>query len=618
VVVAPTAFTDFTPLQLEPRGTKTITQYEMHACEEVGLVKFDVLGIRNLAILGAAVKIIEETNKVKIDLVKLPKDDQKTFAMLTRGETMGVFQLGGAGMTKWLKELRPNRIEDIMVMIALFRPGPMANIPEFIARKNGQSRVTYLHPKMKDFLEKSYGILVYQEDVLFTALTLAGYNWETVDKLRTAIGKKIPEEMAKQHEIFVEGCRTHSGMSRDEAERIWELFVPFQGYGFNKAHAASYGIVSYQTAYLKAHYPVEYMAALLTAESNDLDKIAAAVEECRRMRIAVWPPDINKSGVGFVIEGKGVRFGLSAIKNVGEVAIKVILQERKKGEFKSLTDFCRRVEGQKVNKKVLESLIKVGAMDDFGKRAALLACLDAIRDRANRRQKEVSSGQESLFGEEEVKVETVNNDNLPETEEFSQKEKLGLERELLGLYLTEHPLKEIMEQVTGLQMPRIGDLKERVNQQVRVGGIIAEVRVVTTKRTNQEMAFAKIEDGSESVEAVIFPRTFDEYRNLWVKDQAVVVGGKVERREERLSLLIDTAVALEKFSQGKEKEMRIAANISANKLVQLNKVLRENPGEDRVILVFVNERGEEKRMPVSFGVKYGGALKQQVGEITGG
>ncbi|MFH1840816.1 MAG: DNA polymerase III subunit alpha [Candidatus Shapirobacteria bacterium] len=615
VVVSPQVITDYTPLQLEPKGTKTITQYEMHACEEVGLVKFDVLGIRNLSILGAAVEIIEKTNQVKIDLINLPQNDKKTFEMLARGETMGVFQLGGSGMTKWLKELKPNRIEDIMVMIALFRPGPMANIPEFIARKNGQRRVSYLHPKMKTFLEKSYGLLVYQEDVLFTALALAGYSWESVDKLRTAIGKKIPEEMAKQHEIFVEGCQKTSGMKRQEAEEIWELFVPFQGYGFNKAHAASYGIVSYQTAYLKAHYPVEYMTALLTAESNDLDKVAMAIEECRRMKISVLPPDINKSEIGFTIEGRSIRFGLSAIKNVGEVAIRVILVERGKEEFKTLTDFCRRADGQKVNKKVLESLIKVGAMDRFGKRSALLAASDNIRGKASKAQKESASGQTSLFSREEIKMEVVSNDALPEMEELPRREKLSLEKELLGLYLTEHPLKEALEQVATLHMLKIGDLKGKENQRVRIGGMISDLRIVTTKKTNQEMAFARIEDESESIEAVIFPKIFSENRALWVKDRVLIIHGRVERREEKLSFLIDTALPLEKADRETDREVRIPASISPNKLIQLNKLLKENTGEDKITLVFFNEKGEERRMPLSFGVNYGSELIRKIKEI---
>ena len=277
--------TNYTPLQLEPKGTKIITQYEFHACEEIGLVKFDILGIRNLSILGAARDLIEKERNIHIDLNQLPVNDTKTFAMLARGETMGTFQLGGSGMTKWIKELKPNRVEDLMIMIALFRPGPMANIPEFIARKNKKAVVSYLHPKMKDFLDKSYGILVYQEDIMFTAMEMAGYTWKTVDKLRKAIGKKLPKEMAEEHTVFIEGCVKTSGMTKEEAENIWNLFVPFQGYGFNKAHAASYGLVSYQTSYLKAHYPVEYMTALLTAESGDTEK------NCRSHKR--MPPDEN-------------------------------------------------------------------------------------------------------------------------------------------------------------------------------------------------------------------------------------------------------------------------------------------------------------------------------------
>ncbi|MGB9637269.1 MAG: DNA polymerase III subunit alpha, partial [Microgenomates group bacterium] len=425
VVVSPSKMTDYCPLQLEPNGTKIITQYEMHACEDIGLVKFDILGIRNLSILNAAVEIIERETGQSIDLEHLPENDKTTFEMLARGETMGVFQLGGSGMTKWLKELKPNRIEDLMVMIALFRPGPMANIPEFIARKNKKSKVSYLHPKMEKFLEKSYGLLVYQEDVLFTALELAGYNWETVDKLRTAIGKKIPAEMAKQHDIFVEGCQKYSQMTKEEAEKIWNLFVPFQGYGFNKAHAASYGIVSYQTAYLKAHWPVEYMTALLTAESDNTEKIMEGIAECKRMGIVVLPPDINKSGSGFIIEknekslnGKAIRFGLNAIKNVGEAALEEILGSREKGgPFKNFSDFYLRVGGQKVNRKVLESLIKAGAMDSFGRRSAMLAGLDQLRNKCDQILKRKSEGQVSLFSGEDKDSLSVPKDDFPAIEE---------------------------------------------------------------------------------------------------------------------------------------------------------------------------------------------------------
>lgn len=539
VVVSPTPMTDYTPLQFEPKGTKIITQYEMHACEDVGLVKFDILGIRNLSILGAAIEIIEKMHQTKIDLSKIPLDDKKTFAMLAAGNTMGTFQLGGSGMTKWLKELKPTRLEDIMVMIALFRPGPMANIPEYIARKHNKNPIKYLHPKMEKFLDKSYGILVYQEDILFTALEIAGYTWATVDALRQAIGKKKPKEMAQQHEIFIKGCIEHSKLSAEEAEKLWELFVPFQGYGFNKAHAASYGIVAYQTSYLKAHYPVEYMTALLTAESGDEDKIAEALSECRRMKIPVLPPNINKSTIGFTIDQDTIRFGFSAIKNVGAAAMESILAARKSGPFSSLSDFSRRVDLQKVNKKTLESLIKAGAMDSFGKRAAMLAVLEKLIAESHKLAKQVSSGQTGLFG----LTQEENSFSLPDLEELPKEELLAFELEFLGFYLSEHPAQKALDKITDMVTHEISELTEELHagKNITTGGLITGIRKVFTKAKNEEMAFVTIagRDGTK-LDCVVFPKLYLASHDLCRENIVVVCTGKLDSRDERLSLVVDT------------------------------------------------------------------------------
>ena len=399
VVVAPTKLTDFAPIQKEPSGEKIITQYEMHACEDVGLIKFDVLGIRNLSILGNAIKIVKDTRGVDIDLQKIDINDKKTFEMLSRGETMGTFQLNGSGMTKFLKELKPTRVEDIMAMVALYRPGPLAVIPEYISRKNNPKLVKYLDPRMEKFLDMSYGLIVYQDDLLFCAIDLAGYSWEEADKFRKAVGKKIPEEMAAQKDKFIKGI-IENGQTKKFAEELWLLFEPFQSYGFNKAHAASYGMVAYYTAYMKANYPVEYMSALLTAESSDSVKISQAVHECRRIGIGVFPPDINESETDFtIVNTKDIRFGLSAVKNVGAIAIENILEARKLGLFLSFTDFVNRVDGRKVNKRVLESLIKVGAMENFGKKTALLAAIDMIKTKLSKSKD--NNGQSGLFSEED-------------------------------------------------------------------------------------------------------------------------------------------------------------------------------------------------------------------------
>src|SRR3989338_7866759 len=338
IVISPKPLTEYVPIQFDPKGEDNlITQYDMYTVGEdgIGLTKLDFLGIRNLAILENTVSLVRKHRKIEIDIEKIPFDDKKTFAMLAKGETEGLFQLNGTGMTKYLMDLKPTTIHDINAMVALYRPGPINNIPEFIARKQGRSKIKYFHPKAEKFLAKSYGILVYQEDLLFTAMELAGYNWESVDKFRKAVGKKIPAEMAKQHEIFVQGCQTHSGMSKGEAEQIWNLFEPFQGYGFGKAHAACYGRVAYQTAYMKANFPAEYMCAVLTAEAGDTEKISEIISESQRMGIAVLPPNINSSYKDFTViksEKDQIRFGLLTIKNLGENIADAIIAERERSE----------------------------------------------------------------------------------------------------------------------------------------------------------------------------------------------------------------------------------------------------------------------------------------------
>ncbi|MDZ4209557.1 MAG: DNA polymerase III subunit alpha, partial [Candidatus Curtissbacteria bacterium] len=624
VVISPTAMTDYAPLQLEPKGTKIITQYEFHTCEEVGLVKFDILGIRNLSILQAAVEIVEQSTGKKLELNSLPIGDKKVFDMLSRGETMGVFQLGGGGMTKWLKELKPNRIEDIMVMIALFRPGPLANIPEYIARKNGK-KFKYLHPEMEKFLDKSYGILVYQEDILFTALELAGYNWETVDKLRLAIGKKIPAEMAKQHEVFVEGCQKYSGISKEKAEEIWDLFVPFQGYGFGKAHAASYGIVSYQTAYIKAHYPVEYMTALLTAEAGDTDKITEAIAECYRMKIVVMPPDINASASGFTIEKndsslekRSIRFGLSAIKNVGITAIEVILKAREAGPFKSLGEFCERADAQKVNKKVLESLLKVGAMDKFGKRSSMLSGLEIIRKRGEEKRKKESGGQGGLFHDESPEKIEARRDDLPQLDEFPKAELLGMERELLGFYLTEHPQVQALSYLALQVSHKIYELEDPEIERVKIGGIVVNLRVVLTKSKNTEMAFITLDDGTGKIEGVVFPKTYAASRDLWVKDKVVVVNGKLERKDEGLTIIVDSASSVLALDENSEFDfaIRIPKKTKPASLIAINQLLKENQGKKMGVLLFEgNGIGTSRKLILPFGVNYTRELEKLIHEL---
>lgn len=603
VVVAPTKLTDFAPIQKEPSGEKVITQYEMHACEDVGLIKFDVLGIRNLSILGNAIQIVKATQGIEIDLHKLPidgtKDERarKTFEMLSRGETMGTFQLNGSGMTKFLKELKPERVEDIMAMVALYRPGPLAVIPEYIARKNNPKLVKFLDPRMEKFLDKSYGLIVYQDDLLFCALDLAGYTWEEADKFRKAVGKKIPEEMAAQKDKLVKGIIEH-GQTEAFAEKLWKLFEPFQSYGFNKAHAASYGMVAYYTSYMKANFPVEYMNALLSAESNDSEKVSQAVHECRRMGIKVLVPDINESDLDFSIskdeeslEGKAIRFGLSAIKNVGNVAIEIILEARKTGPFLTFSDFVNRVDARKVNKRVLESLIKVGAMDKFGKRTALLAAIDVVKAKLSKPKE--NNGQSALFSEEdESKVSAFVSDSsiIDNTiDDYSDEERENFERQLLGFSISAKPINELLDPMQDEITCRVMELnpEEQKGKVVKIGVVIREARVILTKKNNSEMAFVKAEDTTGMVDMVVFPKLYQDVKNLLVDGKVVLVTGKVESREDEVSFIVES---MDEYKNDGSHLIHIPADTSKEKLMELKQLFEENPGDEDITLFFDKDK----------------------------
>lgn len=591
VVVSPSNLTDFAPIQKEPSGEKTITQYEMHACEDVGLIKFDVLGIRNLSILGNAIKIVKDTLGIEIDLHKLPLDDKKTFAMLSRGETMGIFQLNGSGMTKFLKELKPTSVDDIMAMVALYRPGPIAVIPEYIARKNNPKLVKYLDSRMEKFLQKSYGLIVYQDDLLFCALQLAGYTWEEADKFRKAVGKKIPEEMAAQHDKFADGIVKH-GQTKEFAEKLWKLFEPFQAYGFNKAHAASYGMVAYYTAYMKVNYPVYYMTALLSAESNDSEKVSQAVNECRRMGIKILPPDINESGLDFTIvdnndslDNKAIRFGLSAVKNVGNIAIDIILTARKEGKFKTFFDFVNRVDGRKVNKKVLESLIKVGAMGNFGKRTSLLASIDVFKSKLIKTNE--NNGQSGLFSIEDTEAISVfvNDESLIDdsVDELSGQEIESLERELLGFSISAKPINELLDPLKDEIDCHVVELnpEEQKGKLVKIAVVLREVREITTK-SGTKMAFVKAEDATGSVDMVIFPKIYANSVNLLVDGKVCLVIGRVDERNDEVSFIVEKI----DIANLNMHTVHIPAGTAKEKLIELKRFFEENSGEDEICLIF--------------------------------
>ena len=552
VVISPTALTNYTALQYDTKGEqKIITQYDMYSIEEAGLLKFDFLGIRNLSIIADTFERIKKLEGTSLSIESIPINDAKTFEMLARGDTEGTFQLNGSGMTKALIDLKPTSIHDINVMVALYRPGPMDNIQEYIARKHGRKPITFMHPKMKNFLDTTYGVLVYQDDLLMTAIEVAGYSWGEVDKFRKAVGKKIPEEMKKQHVLFVEGCQKHGNMSKEKAEALWDLFVPFQGYGFNKAHAASYGHIAYITAYLKANYPEIYMSAVLTAESGDVEKIGIIVNECKRMGITVMPPSINESFSQFSVirdndnsqEKKyKIRFGLTTIKNFGQGISSSITAERKlNGSFKSLPDFLDRIKDRNLNKKSLESLIKSGAMDEFGERGQLLNNLETLlmyhKERLNTPENQVS-----LFGLME------NSDSLPslrlsESEAVANEDKLAWEKELLGLYISGHPLEPFREKIISrdINIKKLSTLSE--NTEVIIAGIVDGIREVITKN-NEKMIFMKLSDFSDSIEIAIFPRIYKDFKEFIKPDLCIAIKGKISKRKGETSLIADKIKAL--------------------------------------------------------------------------
>lgn len=600
VVIAPEEITNYTPIQLDPEGKKIITQYDMEALDPnvssdaVGLLKFDLLGLRNLSILGAAIKIVNSERNINVDLHEIPINDKKTYEMLSNGDTMGVFQLSGSGMTRYLKDLKPTRVEDLMAMVALYRPGPMSQIPEYIERKNNSEKVNYFDPRMKEYLGKSYGLLVYQDDVFMTAIKIAGYTWEEADKFRKAVGKKIPQEMEKQRKKFIDGA-INNGMEKSKAEELFKLIEPFSGYGFNKSHAASYGMVAYWTAYMKANFPVEFMCALLTAESGDTEKISQAIHECRRMGIIVLPPDINDSTVGFKIvketsslEKKAIRFGLNAIKNVGDAAIEAILSAREESDFASFTDFLSRVDSRRVNKKVLESLIKVGALSSFGTRAALLSSMDEIRGRLSK-PKGVEN-QQGLFSLEDLKkeIKTESANMLSKVEEFSDEELENLERALLGFSLSAKPVGELISGFETFATHKISEILQEGHKEdlVKIAAVVSEVRIVFTKKSGQEMAFVKVKDDTASVDLVVFPKIFQDTRSFWIDNKPLLVSGKIDTREDTPTIIVNSISGDAEGNENDQLTIKIPKNVDVDQLKSLKSLLIRNPGNQRVSLLF--------------------------------
>ena len=538
VVISREPLTELMPLQRATNSDGVMTQYEMHGVEALGLLKFDFLGLSNLTILRQAVDLIREHRGVEIDLERIPLDDPKTFELLASGETTGIFQLESAGMRRYIRELRPSTVFDLAAMVALYRPGPMDNIPAYIRRKHGEEKVTYLHPLLEPYLNRTFGVFVYQEDIMAASTALAGFTGPEADMLGYAIRKKKATLMREMREKFVRQA-AERGVRPQVIDAVFAAFQPFERYGFNKAHATCYGLIAYQTAYLKANYTVDYMTSVLTAFRDNEEKVAAAVAECRRLGIEVRPPDIHRSFVEFTVEDDAIRFGLLAVKNVGEGAIESIIAARQEGgEFRSLADFCSRVDLRLANKRVLESLIKVGAMSRFGHAAQLLAALDDALAAGGAAQRDRTTGQTALFdlGSSPEALEKP----LPQVPEALSRERLRWEKELLGLYLSEHPLGAIADQIARYVTAYSADLKDESldGQRVVMGGIVTGLRTVVT-RNKETMAVATMEDLQGTVEVVVFPRMYATAGGTFAEGATLLVAGRVDHRGEEASLLAD-------------------------------------------------------------------------------
>ncbi len=543
-VISPRPLWDFTPIQKDPKGGKVITQYDMYTIEDAGLLKFDFLGIRNLTILGDAITLTKERYGVTVDIENISLEDEKTFSMLARGETMGLFQLNGSGMTRFLKELKPTTIFDINAMVALYRPGPLEMIPEYIRRKQDASLISYLDPRLEPILDQSFGVIVYQDDVMLIAIHLAGYSWLEADKLRKAMGKKIPAEMQAQKEKLFQGFLEH-GLSAKKSQELWSQIEPFAAYGFNKAHAASYGRVAYQTAYMKANFPVAYMTAILSNESGDVEKISEIVSECKRMGIIVLPPDINKSEGGFsiVVDKNGkeeIRFGLYTVKNLGVDISDAIIAERKKaGPFTSFENFIRRITHKNLNKKSLEALTMCGALDHFGERNEILANIENILEFHKHVVKD-NIFQDSLFD--------VANDSsfvMKKVPAASQKQKLTWEKELLGLFVSGFPLDPWKEKIVARNLD-IEKVQSQVpdGKEVSLAVIIENIKITITKK-GDKMGLLKLRDYTGFIEVAVFPEGYKRYKDLIVIDTPLVIKGKVSTRNGEKTIGIDEIKKLE-------------------------------------------------------------------------
>ncbi len=600
IVISEQPLVSYVPLYKIQEGQIT-TAYPMTSLEKIGLLKMDLLGLRTLTVISEAVKIIKRTKGIDLDMDALPIDDKKTYRLLANAESAGVFQLESSGMRDLLKKLNPEKFEDVIALLALFRPGPIGSgmLDDFMKRKHNEIKIRYDHKLLEPILMETYGVILYQEQAMRIANNLAGFSLGQADNLRRAMAKKTPEVMAEMRDHFVNGC-LKNGIDKRTADKIFDQIEKFAGYGFNKSHSAAYALISYRTAYLKANFPVEFMTALLTSEKDNLDKIAQYIGEAQRMGIKILPPDINESYANFTVVGDSIRFGLVAVKNVGEGAIESILATRKKnGNFRSIYDFTEKVDSRLVNRKVIESLIKCGALDSLGLfRSQLAAMIDKAMDVASGAQKDRMNGQLSFFpsfeDEENFKKTYQEIPNIPE---WPENQLLAYEKEMIGFYITKHPLASFEKVMRTYSTCSTADLRARRDgEEVMLGGIIAKAKFTVTRRTSEKMAIVTLEDLHGTVEILVFPVTFAKVGPLIKQDAIVFVKGRLSLREDEPKIVANEIAALESVRLKYTKAIVIelmTAGLEPSALEKLKKVLSRYPGGIPAYLRFVKPGGDK-------------------------